>query len=108
MLTITYIGGPTALLETRGFRLLTDPTFDPAGTEYSANLYTLRKTEHPAIPLDRVGRIDAVLLSHDHHSDNLDHEGRKMLASAGRVVTTAAGAERLKGNAIGLPDWQSI
>ena len=33
-LRITYIGGPTALLELAGLRLLTDPTFDPAGTEY--------------------------------------------------------------------------
>ena len=28
-----YIGGPTALLEFGGLRLLTDPTFDPAGGE---------------------------------------------------------------------------
>jgi L-ascorbate metabolism protein UlaG (beta-lactamase superfamily) len=27
-LTITLIGGPTALIEVGGFRLLTDPTFD--------------------------------------------------------------------------------
>ena len=27
-LSITLIGGPTALLEIDGFRLLTDPTFD--------------------------------------------------------------------------------
>jgi L-ascorbate metabolism protein UlaG (beta-lactamase superfamily) len=26
---ITHIGGPTALLEVGGWRLLTDPTFDP-------------------------------------------------------------------------------
>jgi L-ascorbate metabolism protein UlaG (beta-lactamase superfamily) len=32
-LTITLIGGPTALIELDGFRLLTDPTFDaPAPT----------------------------------------------------------------------------
>jgi hypothetical protein len=28
---ITLIGGPTALIEANGFRLLTDPTFDPPG-----------------------------------------------------------------------------
>jgi hypothetical protein len=26
---ITHIGGPTALIEVEGWRLLTDPTFDP-------------------------------------------------------------------------------
>ena len=30
-LKITYVGGPTALLEVAGLRLLTDPTFDPPG-----------------------------------------------------------------------------
>jgi L-ascorbate metabolism protein UlaG (beta-lactamase superfamily) len=35
-LQVTYIGGPTALLELGGLRLLTDPTFDPAGSEYRA------------------------------------------------------------------------
>jgi L-ascorbate metabolism protein UlaG (beta-lactamase superfamily) len=34
MVRLTYIGGPTALVELGGVRLLTDPTFDPAGTEY--------------------------------------------------------------------------
>jgi L-ascorbate metabolism protein UlaG (beta-lactamase superfamily) len=29
---LTYVGGPTAILEWRGLRLLTDPTFDRAGT----------------------------------------------------------------------------
>jgi L-ascorbate metabolism protein UlaG (beta-lactamase superfamily) len=28
---ITLIGGPTALIEVAGYRLLTDPTFDPPG-----------------------------------------------------------------------------
>jgi L-ascorbate metabolism protein UlaG (beta-lactamase superfamily) len=30
-LRITHIGGPTALIEIGAWRLLTDPTFDPAG-----------------------------------------------------------------------------
>jgi L-ascorbate metabolism protein UlaG (beta-lactamase superfamily) len=29
--SITLIGGPTALIEIDGFRLLTDPTFDEPG-----------------------------------------------------------------------------
>jgi L-ascorbate metabolism protein UlaG (beta-lactamase superfamily) len=36
-----------------------------------------------------------VLLSHDHHADNLDDRGRELLPAAGTVVTTAAGARRL-------------
>ena len=33
-ITITYIGGPTVLLEFGGIRVLTDPTFDPGGGKY--------------------------------------------------------------------------
>ena len=39
--------------------------------------------------------IDAVLLTHDHHDDNLDHAGRELLATVPIVVTTRAGAKRL-------------
>lgn len=104
---LTYIGGPTALLELGGLRLLTDPTFDPAGTEYPTPHYVLRKTQGPALDPAMVGPVDLVLLSHDHHFDNLDHAGRQFLATATRVLTTVAGAGRLGGNALGLAPWQS-
>jgi L-ascorbate metabolism protein UlaG (beta-lactamase superfamily) len=107
-LKFTYIGGPTALLELGGMRFLTDPTFDPAGTEYPTAAYTLRKTAGPAIGPESLGRIDAVLLSHDHHFDNLDHAGRSLLKNAGTVLTTQDGAERLGGTAVGLAHWQSV
>ena len=106
-LRLTYIGGPTALLELGGLRLLTDPTFDPPG-EYRTPVYVLRKTLGPALTAETVGAIDLVLLSHDHHFDNLDHAGRRLLASAGKVLTTEAGAGRLGGNAVGLAPWQSL
>lgn len=99
---LTYIGGPTLLVEIRGLSLLTDPTLDAAGTEYPTATYTLRKTADPAIARADLGRVDAVLLSHDHHSDNLDREGRALLADVPLILTTAAGAERLGGHARGL------
>ena len=58
--------------------------------------------------VDSLGHIDAVLLSHDQHFDNLDRLGRTMLNSAGKVLTTQAGAERLGNQAIGLAHWQSM
>lgn len=105
---LTYIGGPTALIEIGGLRLLTDPTFDPSGQEYPTPLYTLHKTTSPALSLNNLGHIDAVLLSHDHHFDNLDLVGRAMLPGVKRVLTTRAGAERLGGQARGLTPWESI
>ena len=105
---ITHIGGPTTLIEVAGWRLLTDPTFDAPGRSYRFGWGTgSRKLGGPAVAADRLGRIDAVLLSHDHHDDNLDPAGRALLPTAGVVVTTASGARRLGANARGLEAWQS-
>jgi L-ascorbate metabolism protein UlaG (beta-lactamase superfamily) len=108
LLQVTYLGGPTALIEVDGLRLLTDPTFDPAGTTYPTNQYTLCKTQGPVLPPEALGRLDAVLLSHDHHFDNLDHAGRALLAHVDMILTTPAGAQRVGDKAIGLVPWQSI
>src|SRR4051794_32515917 len=103
---LTHVGGPTVLIEVGGWRLLTDPTFEPPGQSYRFGFGTgSRKVTGPAIAASDVGPIDAVLLSHDHHDDNLDPAGRALLPSAGGVVTTAAGARRLGGNARGLEPW---
>jgi len=106
-LKITYIGGPTALIELSGLRFLTDPTFDPPGGDYTTGPVTLHKTGGPAVPVDSVV-FDVILLSHDHHADNLDRLGRAALPRAQKVITTAAGAERLGGNAVGLNAWASV
>jgi L-ascorbate metabolism protein UlaG (beta-lactamase superfamily) len=104
--TVTHIGGPTALIEFAGWRLLTDPTFDPAGRRYAFGWGTSsRKLTDPAVAAEALGPIDAVLLTHDHHGDNLDDAGRKLLPSAGTVVTTVSGAARLGGGARGLASW---
>jgi L-ascorbate metabolism protein UlaG (beta-lactamase superfamily) len=103
---LTHIGGPTVLIEVGGWRLLTDPTFDPPGGSYSFGWGTgSRKTAGPSIPAAEIGAIDAVLLSHDHHDDNLDPAGRALLPSASVVVTTVPGAGRLGGGARGLVPW---
>ncbi|HWS32393.1 MAG TPA: MBL fold metallo-hydrolase [Actinoplanes sp.] len=120
--TVTHIGGPTTLIEVAGLRLLTDPTFDEPGRRYAFGLGTSSvKTTGPALPVDALGHIDAVLLTHDHHSDNLDDAGRALLPSVPQVLTTVSGARRLDkahpsalssrpglsgGNTIGLAPWQ--
>ena len=104
---LTHIGGPTVLIEVGGWRLLTDPTFDRPGRRYSFGWgASSRKLVGPAIPVEEVGEIDAILLSHDHHGDNLDTAGRTLLPLAGAVVTTAPGAARLGEGARGLEPWQ--
>ncbi len=106
-IAVTYIGGPTARLDVAGLRLLTDPTFDGSGV-YEGPTSTLTKLAGPALSTADVGAVDAVLLSHDHHFDNLDRAGRSMLAGVGTVITTPLGAGRLGGGAVGLEAWQSM
>src|SRR5690242_651966 len=105
---LTYIGGPTALIEVAGLRILTDPAFDPKGTDYPTNIYTLHKLSDPEIKAAELGDIDIILLSHDHHFDNLDNSGRQLLEKAKTVITTIAGAERLGQKTIGLANWETI
>ena len=103
---ITHVGGPTTLIEVDGWRLLTDPTFDAPGRRYGFGWGTSsRKLAGPAVA--DVGRIDAVLHTHDHHADNLDDAGRALLPTAGTVITTVPGAARLGAGARGLRPWAS-
>ena len=103
---LTHIGGPTVLIESDGWRILTDPTFDPPGKTYKFGWGSKStKLSGPALAPDDLGPIDAVLLSHDHHGDNLDDAGRALLAAAPTVITTTAGARRLGGGGRGLGPW---
>jgi L-ascorbate metabolism protein UlaG (beta-lactamase superfamily) len=105
-LTLTHIGGPTTLVEFEGWRILTDPTFDEPGRTYAFGWGTSsRKLAAPAIAASDIGPLDAVLLTHEHHADNLDDAGRALLPGAGAVVTTASGARRLGPNARGMHEW---
>jgi L-ascorbate metabolism protein UlaG (beta-lactamase superfamily) len=103
-----YIGGPTAIIEMGGFRFITDPTFDPAGSLYfyAGGKLSLEKLQGPSEV--NIGKIDFVLLSHDQHADNLDNSGRKLLIEATHTFTTKAGSKRLGGTSIiGLDPWES-
>ena len=105
---LTYLGGATYLIEVGSFRFLTDPGFDPEGTEKSEGPgHDLKKVMGPPIPAEEIGPIDAVFLSHAHHYDNLDNTAKAMLPRWGRVLTTPDGAATLGGNAAGLDTWQS-
>lgn len=106
-INVIYLGGPTMILEIGGLRLMTDPTFDPPGEEFMINNKPAYwKLAGPAST--DIGKIDAVLLSHDQHGDNLDNAGREFLKTVPKTFTTKVGAERLKGNAFGLSPWETV
>lgn len=104
--SVRYVGGPTAVLEIGGHRLLTDPTFDGPG-DYPVGSRTLTKTAGPAVEPEGLGRIDAVLLSHDQHPDNLDRRGRGLLARVPLTLSTPPAGQRLGGNVRPLRAWES-
>lgn len=106
--TVRLIGGPTALLDLGGARFLTDPTFSPPGAYPVTPERSLVKTEGPAVSPERIGPIDAVLLSHDQHPDNLDPAGRAFVARAPRTFSTPLAASRLEGNVTGLSPWERV
>jgi L-ascorbate metabolism protein UlaG (beta-lactamase superfamily) len=108
MISVQTFGGPTALFEYGGLRFLTDPTFDEPKSYASPSGTTLTKLAPSSAQPADLGRIDAVLLSHDEHADNLDDSGRELLTTVPLTVTTPSGAGRLGGTARGLAPWESI
>ena len=52
--------------------------------------------------------MDAVLLSHDQHMDNLDPAGRAFLRRSPVVLTTSSAAGRLGGNAVAVAPWAHV
>ncbi len=102
---LTYLGTASVLLEYSGQRMLTDPVFDPSGRTYSMGpagvperwFASTRSYEVP-LTTQQIGHLDAVLLSHDHHRDNLDDAGRELLGSdaVDAVISTPAAARRLR------------
>jgi len=107
---ITYLGGPTYLIEIGQFRIISDPGFDPQGTQRNEGPgHLLTKVMAPPIPVDQIGPIDLALVSHAQHLDNLDNEGRRLLGKVGMTLTTpASAAMNLPGKkVVGLPTWES-
>lgn len=107
-IAVTHIGTATILLEIGSLRILTDPVFDPPGRKYGFGWGTSSvHTEAPAMTVEQLGRVDLVLLSHDHHADNFDDAGRAMLPRVPTVITTKPGAKRLgHPGARGLSDFE--
>ncbi len=96
------IGGPTVVLDYGPLRVLSDPTFDQP-RDYGP----YRKLTGPAVSVEELGEVDAVLVSHDLHHDNFDDAGRAFAAAAPVLLTGPQAARRLGGNATGLAPYES-
>jgi len=106
---ITYIGGPTVLLEYAGLRIVTDPTFDRPQEYVEPGSTTLVKTAGPGLERSVVWPVDMVLLSHHGHKDNLDWEGLELIAQGPLTISNRFAASDLWGGSVrGFDDWESV
>ncbi|KAG9193871.1 hypothetical protein G6011_03906 [Alternaria panax] len=76
--SITHIGTATAILDIDSITFFTEPFFSPASTEWN-DVAALKVHDDCALKLEHLPQIDAVLLSHENHPDNLDEFGRRLL-----------------------------
>jgi L-ascorbate metabolism protein UlaG (beta-lactamase superfamily) len=109
--TITHIDTACVLININGYKILTDPTLDNKDgflPQYvSRPLAFSKKYIDPALSTDAIGKVDLVLLSHDHHSDNLDKNGKKFIKTVPIVLSTKDAVRRLKNdNTVGLDNWE--
>ncbi len=85
-----WIGHASVYIEIDGLRMLVDPMFSDYASPFAIGP---RRFQAPALPLEDLPVIDAVLISHDHY-DHLDMFSVQQLASRGAsfVVPLGIGA----------------
>lgn len=104
---ITHIDTACLILDIGGFRIMTDPTLDKAGTLYYHGFGAFsRKTGNPGLHSEDYEDVDLILLSHHQHKDNLDNKGRKFMSNIKHVISTVDAAKAIPGIK-GLRVWES-
>ncbi len=109
-ITVTYVGNATTLISAGGLTLLTDPNFLHRGQRaYLGHGLVSKRLKEPALRLDELPPIDAIVLSHM-HGDHWDRVSQQGLDHGLPVVTTPHAAHRLHrrgfAKARGLQTWQ--
>jgi L-ascorbate metabolism protein UlaG (beta-lactamase superfamily) len=79
-LRVSWVGHSTLLIEIEGLRFLTDPVFSQRASPF--RWLGPRRFAPPAIAIDELPPIDAVVISHDHY-DHLDMDSIVALDARG-------------------------
>lgn len=108
---VTFIGTATTLIRCGAITVLTDPNFLHQGQRaYLGYGLWSKRRRPPALHVDELPDLDAVLLSHL-HGDHWDRVAERGLDHRLPVITTHAAAKTLRrrgfGDAIGLSTWDS-
>jgi L-ascorbate metabolism protein UlaG (beta-lactamase superfamily) len=107
--SLTFVGTATTILRIGSFTLLTDPNFLRRGQRayLGKGLWSKRLTE-PAVRVEDLPSLDAVVLSHL-HGDHWDRVARRGLDRSAPVLTTPEAARRLRRYGFdthALPTWE--
>jgi L-ascorbate metabolism protein UlaG (beta-lactamase superfamily) len=109
-LRVTFINHSTALIQTEGLNIITDPIYSKrAGPFFWTGP---KRFKNPGIRFEDLPKIDIILLSHNHY-DHLDHKTlTKLSARDNPLIVTALGvphflAQHKITNAIELDWWQT-
>jgi hypothetical protein len=108
---LTFIGNATTLLRHAGFTILTDPNFLRRGQfAYLGRVHLSRRRKDPALGIEQLPALDAVVLSHL-HGDHWDRWLGEACPGALPIVTTRHAASRLRrqgfGEATAWATWES-
>ncbi len=109
-ITVTFIGNATTLIRGGDITVLTDPNFLRQGQRaYLGYGLVSKRLREPALQIDELPALDAVVLSHM-HGDHWDRTAQAGLDHALPILTTPHAAKRLRhrgfGQAHGLHTWQ--
>jgi L-ascorbate metabolism protein UlaG (beta-lactamase superfamily) len=107
---ITFVGNATTIISAGGVTLLTDPNFLHQGQHaYLGYGLLSKRLREPAIDIDELPPLDAVVLSHM-HGDHWDRVAQTRLDRDLPILTTPHAAKRLRrrgfGRALGMQTWQ--
>lgn len=108
---VTFVGNATTLISYGEITVLTDPNFLHRGQRaYLGYGLVSKRRREPALHIDQLPTLDAVVLSHM-HGDHWDRVSQRGLDHTLPVVTTHHAAKRLQrrgfGAAHGLSTWNS-
>ncbi|MWK34930.1 MBL fold metallo-hydrolase [Actinomadura sp. J1-007] len=93
--SVTFVGNATVIIRYGGFTLLTDPNFLHKGQHaYLGYGLRSRRLKEPALSVEQLPDLDAVVLSHL-HDDHWDRVAERGLDRALPVLTTEAAARAL-------------
>jgi L-ascorbate metabolism protein UlaG (beta-lactamase superfamily) len=110
-ITVTFVGNATMLITAGELTLLTDPNFLHQGQyAYLGHGLVSRRRHGPALTIDQLPAVDAIVLSHL-HGDHWDRVSQKGLDHGLPIVTTIHAATKLRRRgfeqAKGLATWQT-